>query len=264
MKIDLKKSVAVFGLLFKRAQIEGKKYRSHNSKKINLHIFLIFPKIFLFFSLPILLLLTNLYLFTSPLWLHYEYRKSFSPPIYRYKYNYSQRLELAKRTLYYIRSNKDVDFLRNLKIRGFPVYSEREITHLVEIKSLVQKLFNIHFIALIISLFSLSILWLNKQSRQKVPLYVLRGCLFLLAVIIVFFFAIFFNWNTLLHSFHQIFFTQGTYSFSFSFTIIQLFPPRFWFDTTLLWLLLTLTETLIIAGLMLWANKRRYLKGTSI
>lgn len=163
---------------------------------------------------------------------------------------------MAKKTFYYIRSDKNSDFLSDLKAGGSSIYSKREIHHLMEIKNLIQKLFDIHFIALIVSLFSIAILWQNKEARQKIPHNIVNGCLLLLAIVVILSVTISLKWNKFFLCFHKIFFTQGTYSFPYSFTIMQLFPPRFWSDTALAWLLLTLIEALILGGLM-WRIKRR-------
>jgi integral membrane protein (TIGR01906 family) len=164
---------------------------------------------------------------------------------------------LAKATLNFIRSNKDVDFLYNLKVAESPVYSKREIAHLVEIKNLIQKLLDIHLIVLIASVLSLSILCLNRKTRLKIPRYIIRGSLFLTAIIGILLITIFLDWNNLFLYFHNIFFTQGTFSFASSFAIIQLFPPRFWFDTALAWLLFILIEILTIVSLIWWITKRK-------
>lgn len=222
---------------------------------LNLQRFLIVPKMLLLFSFPLLLFLSHLYLFISPLWVQFEYNKPDLLP--HYIYSYSRRLELAKATLDYIRSDKDIDFLYDLRAAEFPIYSKREIAHLVEIKSLIQKLLDIHLTVLITSFFSLSILCLDRKTRLKILPSIVRGSLFLAAIIGILLITIFLDWNNLFLLFHNIFFTQGNYSFSSSFTIIQLFPPRFWFDTALTWLLFILIEILTIVNLMRWINKRR-------
>lgn len=132
--------------------------------------FFTIPKIVLIISLPLLILLTNLYILTSSRWLNYEYPKLFSLPDDYHYFTNSQRLEFAEATLRFIYSDEDSDFLCSLRIGGFPIYTEREIMHLVEVKNLIQKLFDIHLIVFIASLLSILILLLNREYRQKIPL----------------------------------------------------------------------------------------------
>lgn len=228
--------------------------------KIVLLKFLIIPKIALILSLPVLILLTNLHIVTSSLWLKYEYNKLFTFPADYHNYTDSRRLELAETTLHYMRSEEDADFLRNLKIEGSPIYSEREIAHLVEVKSLIQKLGDMNLIIFISALLSVLILWQNRRTRPKIPLFVLKGCLLLVVFFGVLLIASYVNWNKLFLILHRIFFPDGNYSFTYSFTITQLFPPRFWFDTVLVWQILALIETLILAGCMFWIRKKTSVK----
>lgn len=218
--------------------------------------FLIIPKTTLIFSLPVLLLLTNLYVMTSYQWFRCEYNIGIRiNSDYRY-YSDSQHLELAKATLHYIHSDESTDFLRGLKINGFPIYTEREIAHLLEVKNLMQRFFSAHLIVLIAGILSILILFIHRVTRQRIPLYVLKGCLLAGIILGVFFVAEIISWNRLFLLFHRIFFSQANYSFPYSYTIIQLFPPRFWFTTALVWQILTLIETLIIASFMFWMRKK--------
>ncbi|MEA2005853.1 MAG: DUF1461 domain-containing protein [Acidobacteriota bacterium] len=220
------------------------------------------PKIVLIISLPLLILLTNLYIVTSSRWLNYEYPKLFSLPAEYHYFTNSQRLEFAEATLRFICSDEDPDFLRSLRVEGLPIYSEREISHLLEVKNLIQRLFDIRLIVFIASLLSILILLLNREYRQKIPLYVQKGCLLLVLLVGVLLITVLINWNKLFLHLHCIFFPQGNYTFPYSFTIIQLFPPGFWFNTALLGLILALTETGILAGCMFWIRKKIKVKGS--
>jgi len=161
----------------------------------------------------------------------------------------SERLKLAEETLCFIRSKKEIDFLDKLKIGGISVYSEREKVHLVEVRNLIQKFLDIHLIAFIVCLVSFSILILNKKFRANLHRYLLKFCVVFLALIGILSITIILNWEKLFKQFHQVFFKHGTYNFSYSSTIIQLFPLPFWSDTSLAWLLFVLTEVLLLIGL---------------
>lgn len=213
------------------------------------NLFMIHKVVFTF-SFLILLFLTPLFLFISPLWLNYEYRKPFDLPIDNYNYSMPERLRLAKETLYFIRSEEETDILDRLVIRGNPVYSKREKIHLAEVRNLIHKFLDIHLIAFVLCLISFSILASNKTIRSKLRGYLLKSCAAFLTIIITLSITILLNWEKSFKQFHQIFFNHGTYNFSYSSTIIQLFPPPFWSATSLTWLVFVLTEVLLIIGLL--------------
>lgn len=168
-----------------------------------------------------------------------------------------ERLKLAEETLCFIRSKKEIDLLDKLEIGGIPVYSEREKVHLGEVKNLIKKFLDIHLIASIVCLISFSILILSKRVRLRLHIYLLKLCVVFLALISVLIITVILNWEKLFKQFHQVFFRHGTYNFSYSSTIIQLFPPPFWSDTFLAWILFVLTEVLFLIGL-LFLIKIRY------
>lgn len=235
------------------------KFHSYPSKGEGIKNLLIIFRVVFIFSFLILLFLTPLYLFISPLWLHYEYRKPFDLPVGWYNFSMSKRLKLAEETLYFIRSEKEIDFLDELKIEGIPVYSKREKVHLVEVRNLIQKFLDVHLIAFIVCLISFSILILSKKIILKLPSYLLKSCVVFLALTSILSITIILNWEKLFRQFHQMFFKHGNYNFSYLSTIIQLFPPAFWLDTSLAWILFVLTEVLLIMGL-LFLIKIRYKK----
>lgn len=143
-----------------------------------------------------------------------------------------------------------------INIRGNPVYGEREKFHLVEVRDIIQKCFNIHFIALLFWSISFFLVLSNKKERKFLPNYLLKFCTGFLFFFLVLSIAIYIYWESIFRLFHSIFFKKGTYHFSYSSALIQLFPPSFWLNTSIAWLLIIFAELLISAGLLLLIKKR--------
>lgn len=201
-------------------------------------------------------MLTPLYFLVSPHWLNFEFGRRNDLHIEIYNENISERLRLAEATLYFIRSKEKTDFLDSINRRGNSVYGEREKFHLVEVRNLVQKSFNLHFISLLFWSISFSIVLSNKKEKQFLPNYFLKSCTVFLFFFIVLSIAIFVHWESIFKLFHSIFFKKGTYHFAYSSALIQLFPPVFWLNTSIAWLLIILAELFISIGLLLLVKKK--------
>jgi integral membrane protein (TIGR01906 family) len=67
------------------------------------------------------------------------------------------------------------------------------------------------------------------------------GTIFTIALLAIF------AWQTWFDSFHLIFFEPGSWLFSYSDTLIRLFPVEFWFDATLTISIFSLAGGLLLA-----------------
>ncbi|MBI3287026.1 MAG: DUF1461 domain-containing protein [Chloroflexi bacterium] len=157
------------------------------------------------------LLLSNLYLLLTPTFIDLMYSLDI-PPAQRY--DVAERREFAVATLSYLRSPRDISALRELADEQGPLYKERELRHMGDVKTLANRL-------LTIGLFALGGLFLGL------------------------------SFNTFLVNFHRLFFTGNSWLFPYSDSLIQLFPPAFWSNAALAWAGLTLLEAAALAGLSL-------------
>ena len=112
---------------------------------------------------------------------------------------------------------------------GNPVYNERELSHMVDVKKAVQATLNVWYASLL-GLLALGIAawrggWLVQYraalSRGGWLTAILVSAIILLTL---FAFGMFFV------AFHNLFFQAGTWTFEFSDTLIRVTPERFWRD----------------------------------
>lgn len=100
-----------------------------------------------------------------------------------------------------------------------------------------------------IGLAVLGLIALSKQPYRSAIAQALRsGGIFTASLVASVGLLAFFAWQLWFVIFHQVFFAPGSWTFSYSDTLIRLFPEKFWFDAAL-----TLTGISFIGSLFFFA-----------
>jgi len=205
-------------------------------------------------AVPPFLLLTNLYPLMSSAFLRYEYGKADFPPAWGF--TAEERLRVAEKAVHYLRSDADISLLRDLKGEQGPLFNERELAHMVDVKVLTQRAFSAHaFLGVLIGA-SVTILLARRETKRGVPSGLLAGSLLTIALLILLIAVAYFNFDWFFVRFHRLFFEGDTWIFAYSDTLIRLFPPRFWFDATQALCILTLTEAALLGAVSYWWGRR--------
>jgi len=205
-------------------------------------------------SIPFFLLLSNLYLFFSPSFINYEYSKGSWPLPPRYDDH--ERREVAKAVLYYLRSAEEISYLGELADEEGPLFNERELVHLVDVKVLARRALLLHGVLGLLIVGAVVILLFSPEGRKALPGSLLQGSVltFLLFGLVGAFAAT--GFDTLFVGFHRTFFAGDSWLFNRSDTLIQLFPLPFWFGAAISWVGLTLGEATILGvGAYLWGKR---------
>ena len=206
-------------------------------------------------SIPLFLLLSNLYLFLSPSFIGYEYSKGSWPLPPRY--DDQERREVAKAVLYYLRSPEEISYLGELADAEGPLFNERELIHLVDVKVLARRALHLHGVLGLLIVGAVVILLFYPEGRKALPGSLLQGSVltFLLFGLVGVFAAA--GFDTFFVGFHRTFFAGDSWIFDRWDTLIQLFPLPFWFDAAISWVGLTLGEAAILGvGAYLWERRR--------
>ena len=178
----------------------------------------------------LLLLLSNLYWVATPAFVRYEYGKSNFPPADLYED--AERFSLADATLHYMRSGEDEAYLSNLQSQGMYVYNAREVTHLADAKRVMGGAFWLHGIAALLWVAVVAYAWRRTNQRAAVLQSISRGCLVCFVALAGVGILVYANFDLFFVAFHHILFKGDTWLFSYSDTLIQLFPVQFWIDAT--------------------------------
>ncbi|MEM9776033.1 MAG: TIGR01906 family membrane protein [Chloroflexota bacterium] len=145
------------------------------------------------------------------------------------------RLELAEATLDYIQRPEPAEevifLLEDLRLPedpSAPLYNEREIGHMLDVKNLFDAIGRILWALIVIVPLGLVALYFLDTS-QLYDTVRLGGwsTIIVLAGIAIF---ILVGWSLFFTTFHELLFPPGTWTFYLTDSLIRLFPEKFWFD----------------------------------
>ncbi|RME44843.1 MAG: TIGR01906 family membrane protein [Chloroflexi bacterium] len=206
--------------------------------------------------LPVFLTLTNVRILMTSSFARWEYAKPDFPnptivPL-------EDRQPIVDTTLAYVKGAGDESLIADMTFDdGRPVYNQREIRHLTDVRVLVRRTSIAHIVSgLVILLGAAYLIWTGRSraaaralaTGSALTVGIIGGIGIIAALAFRFFFV----------RFHRIFFEGGTWMFPTTDTLIQVFPEKFWFDASLLIVILTLVEAAVIGVLALaWLGIRR-------
>ncbi len=189
--------------------------------------------------IPLALIGTALRILLSPLFFNIEYRMPYFPAD-EYGFTQRDRLHWAPFAVDYLINNGDISYLGDLKFEnGSPLYNERELTHMADVKNVVRGALNVWYISLAILALLAMLAWrgdwvyefINGLRRGGMWMIGLAVSLGLIAGIgIAISPDVFWQFFSF---FHSIFFEGDSWLFYYSDTLIRLFPIRFWQDAFL-------------------------------
>jgi integral membrane protein (TIGR01906 family) len=188
---------------------------------------------------PLVLLGLALRLLLSPLFLQVEYRMP-GFPADDYGFTRADRLHWAPFAVDYLVNNDEISYLADLRFDdGTPLYNERELSHMADVKRVTKGALNIFYGAL--AGLALLGLWSKRGEQWQAYCQGLRqggwimvGLAGTVAIIVlVGMFLIPDLFWAFFSGFHALFFEGNSWLFLYSDTLIRLFPMRFWQDTFL-------------------------------
>jgi len=202
-------------------------------------------------AIPIFLLMTAIRLMFTPLFLTIEYNRP-SFPVDQFGFSTADRLKYGGVSMEYLLNSSGIEFLAEVKLPdGSPLYNERELSHMLDVKILIQNL----IIAWSIILLVLAIIgfwawragWRNQFWRA-----LSKGGWLTIGLIAAILFGVALSFNWLFTQFHQIFFTGDTWLFNYSDSLIRLFPLNLWQDA----FIGMGAITVLLALLLIWLGAR--------
>lgn len=165
----------------------------------------------------------------------------------------AQRLALAQATLEYLRwpepAEEVIHLLEELRLPDTdqPLYNERELGHMVDVKHLTDAIGRIFVVAAVIVIGGLVFLLAQPALRPLGFRTLMHGGLATVAILAAIALFILLGWSLFFVQFHELLFPPGTWTFSYSDALIRLFPEQFWFDFGVLVSVATLVEGVLVA-----------------
>ena len=191
------------------------------------------------FLTPIALIGIALRILLTPIYFNIEYRMPYFPAD-EFGFTLQDRLHWAPYAVEYLVNSADISYLGDLQLEGgIPLYNERELSHMADVKNVVQGALRVCYSALAILILLAVLAWrgewiseyINSLRRGGMWMIGLAIALGLIAGV-----GITINPNVFwgfFAFFHSLFFTGDSWLFYFSDTLIRLFPIRFWEDAFL-------------------------------
>ena len=194
---------------------------------------------------PIALIGSGLRVLLTPLFLQVEYNMPYFPPD-EFGFTKADRLKWAPYALNYLTNSAGISYLADLKFDdGKPLYNERELSHMDDVKRVTQGALRVWYISLAILLLLGGWAWFGRSTsapqwwwEYRLGLmrggWLMIGLAVVIGAIVVIGISIDSNvfWN-FFAGFHSLFFKGNSWIFLFSDTLIRLFPIRFWEDAFL-------------------------------
>jgi integral membrane protein (TIGR01906 family) len=188
---------------------------------------------------PLALIGIALRILLTPIFFNIEYRMPYFPAD-EYGFTQQDRLHFAPYAVEYLVNSSDISYLGDLKFAdGNPLYNERELKHMADVKNVVRGALRAWYISLAILILLAIFAWRGKW----IPEYLnglRRGGMWMIglaiAIGVIVGVGIAINPNVFWQFFtffHSLFFEGDSWLFFFSDTLIRLFPIRFWQDAFL-------------------------------
>lgn len=200
-------------------------------------------------SIPIVICVLSILILLSPVFMNLEYQLPNFPEDH-YGFSTEERLDFGNQTRRYLITKATLDDLRELKFdSGEPIYIERELEHLEDVKIVLQSVFKVFWGAVVVlvlgGVYARFRNWWEGYSQS-----VSRGGWLTAGLLGTILFLAIVSFRSLFTNFHLIFFEGDSWLFLYSDTLIRLFPIRFWQDVFLVLGITTLAGGILLGWLL--------------
>jgi integral membrane protein (TIGR01906 family) len=112
------------------------------------------------------------------------------------------------------------------------VYNEKEAAHLQDVKKVINKVKLVYLVAIILGALIICLIYFMDKVhfRRNLGVILFFGGLGSVVITLLILGFIYFNFSDVFSLFHNIFFPQGGFLFSFSDNIIKMYPSGFFYD----------------------------------
>ncbi len=180
-------------------------------------------------STPFVFIMLAVQILLSPLFLQIEYHAP-GFPADTYGFTTEDRLKWGELSIDYLKNKESIEFLAKETLAdNTPLYNERELVHMEDVKSVVQTMTHAWLGVLAFWVVCLLVAMSGRWPREFF-LSISTGGWLTAGLIGAFLLLIAIDFNRLFTVFHSLFFTGDTWIFEYSDHLIRLFPIRLWTD----------------------------------
>ncbi len=200
-------------------------------------------------SIPIIISVLSILVLLSPIFINLEYRRPGFPED-SYGFSTAERLKFGNQTRRYLISSDTLDDLQELTFEsGDPIYIDRELSHLEDVKIVLRGVLWVFYGASAIFVFGGSI----ARSRGWQKAYfdgISWGGKITAGLLIMILTLTLVSFQSLFTNFHLIFFEGDSWLFFYSDSLIRLFPVQFWQDIFIVFGILTLAGGIFLGWVL--------------
>ncbi|MBM7767624.1 TIGR01906 family membrane protein [Glutamicibacter nicotianae] len=203
---------------------------------------------------PLLTLIAAIRLVATPAFLALSYgRPGF--PSDSFGFTDAERLTYGSYGVDYLNNFAGPEYLSGLKLStGSSMFTEGEVQHMVDVKNLIGFAYILGAVLAVILI--IGIWYLAKRYAGGVRRALFSGAILALAGIAALAVSAIMGWDNFFTQFHALFFSDGTWTFNVSDTLIRLYPEQFWLDSAIAIAVLVLA-TIIAVIISCWPTGRR-------
>jgi len=200
-------------------------------------------------SIPVIISVLSILVLLSPLFTNLEYRRpGFTED--SYGFTTAERLDFGNQTRRYLVSSDTLDDLSELVFEdGEPIYIERELSHLEDVKIVLQGVLRVFYGAAAIFVLCGLIAW-RIEWREIYLKGISLGGKITAGIVVMILFMTVISFRALFTNFHLIFFEGDSWLFFYSDTLIRLFPVQFWQDIFLVFGVLTMAGGVLLGWIL--------------
>ena len=201
--------------------------------------------------MPIVLVLTNVRILLTPLYIRWEYNRKDFPADF-YGFTQADRLKYSAIALDFLLNDAGIEFLGEQRfpagvqapLESQPyyttrdttyMYNDRELKHMDDVKKVVKNALTVWRVSGLLWVAAIALLAWKPETHPLLRSGVIIGAITTFAALLALGLFIAVGFNTFFVLFHRVFFEGDTWLFLWSDTLIRLFPTRFWYDV-FLWL----------------------------
>ncbi len=179
---------------------------------------------------PLALIFLAMRLLLTSTFVQIEYRMP-GFPADEFGFTLEDRLEYAPIAIRYLLNDADISYLGDLTFPdGSPLYNERELSHMLDVKNVVQPALRVgYFVWFLLLAMAAWARWGGWWPEYRRGLS--SGGWLTIGLVVVAAIGAAISFWQFFTLFHALFFEGDTWQFLFSDTLIRLFPLRFWQDT---------------------------------
>ena len=202
------------------------------------------PGILITLMVPFFLGLTSARIVFNSFYLDYEYNLP-NFPADPFGFTVQDRLKWGKLSLDYLFNQAGPEFLSSQKLPdGSPLYNEREMSHMVDVKNVIQKAQIVWYVISSLLILAAILTW-RTEWKAFYWRSVARGGFLTILLILLVLLGVAINFDQFFADFHGLFFASGSWLFYESDTLIRLFPLKLWSDGFTFTGILTLTGAIL-------------------